>query len=299
MKQKTLNLGIVGISEGNGHPYSWAAIFNGYNSAEMERCGFPAIPRYLEKQRFPEDAIPEAKVTHVWTQDRRVSGHIAKAAKIKHVAEKMDDLLGVVDGILLARDDAKEHLRMALPFLQAGIPIYVDKPLALSVKEAEVMIRAQKYQGQLFSCSALRYAPEMLLTKDQIKNLGPILAVHAFVPKAWDTYAPHAIEPILQNLPERGEVVRAICSMAKDQKTLLLEFSGGVTAQIHSLGQATTPIQLTFFSKSHSETLTFRDSFWAFRAALHEFVQGILKGDVRISPSNMLEVVQVMELGHT
>ena len=25
----TLKLGIIGLSEGNGHPYSWSAIFNG------------------------------------------------------------------------------------------------------------------------------------------------------------------------------------------------------------------------------------------------------------------------------
>ena len=47
MKEK-LRLGIMGMSEGNGHPYSWSAIFNGYNSLEMEDCGFPVIPEYLK-----------------------------------------------------------------------------------------------------------------------------------------------------------------------------------------------------------------------------------------------------------
>ena len=54
---KPLKLGIIGLSEGNGHPYSWSAIFNGYDSTAMEECGFQAIPRYLEKQQFPKDAI--------------------------------------------------------------------------------------------------------------------------------------------------------------------------------------------------------------------------------------------------
>lgn len=298
VRRKILHLGVIGTSEGNGHPYSWAAIFNGYDAVAMEQCGFPVIPRYLEKQRFPEDCIPDAKVTHIWTQDRFVSKKIAKAAKILNVVEHMDDLIGPVDGILLARDDAKEHLRMALPFLQAGIPIYVDKPLALSLRDAEIMIQAQKYEGQLFSCSALRYAPEMLLTKNQMEKLGPILAVHAFVPKSWDTYAPHAIEPLLRNLPFRGEITRSRHFTAKDEATLFLEFSGGIAAQIHAMGQASSPIQLKFFSMHHSETLTFSDAFRAFRAALNDFVQGILNRDVRISPSSMLEVVRIMELGH-
>ena len=45
-----IKIGILGFTEGNGHPYSWSAMFNGYDPAEMETCGFPVIPRYLEKQ---------------------------------------------------------------------------------------------------------------------------------------------------------------------------------------------------------------------------------------------------------
>ena len=41
-----LRLGIIGISEGNGHPYSWSAIFNGYNHEYAQDCPFPVIPDY-------------------------------------------------------------------------------------------------------------------------------------------------------------------------------------------------------------------------------------------------------------
>ena len=44
---KELKIGIIGSSDGNGHPYSWSAIFNGYNKKIMEDCEFPAIPNYL------------------------------------------------------------------------------------------------------------------------------------------------------------------------------------------------------------------------------------------------------------
>ena len=41
---KKIKLGIIGMSDGNGHPYSWSAIFNGYNRDEMQKCTFPVIP---------------------------------------------------------------------------------------------------------------------------------------------------------------------------------------------------------------------------------------------------------------
>ena len=78
-----VKLGVIGLSEGNGHPYSWPAIINGYDPFYMKDCGFPVIPEYLEQQTFPQDKIPNAEVTHIWTQDLKLSEHIAKATYIK------------------------------------------------------------------------------------------------------------------------------------------------------------------------------------------------------------------------
>ena len=84
---KQLKLGIIGLSKGNGHPYSWSVIFNGYNPEVMKECPFPVIPEYLSKQKFPEDLIKEGHVTHIWTQDKSVSKHIAKASNIENIVD--------------------------------------------------------------------------------------------------------------------------------------------------------------------------------------------------------------------
>ena len=34
--KKEIKIGILGYTEGNGHPYSWSAMFNGYNKEVME-----------------------------------------------------------------------------------------------------------------------------------------------------------------------------------------------------------------------------------------------------------------------
>ena len=43
---KELNIGMIGISDGNGHPYSWSAIFNGYDYRIMKDCKYPSIVNY-------------------------------------------------------------------------------------------------------------------------------------------------------------------------------------------------------------------------------------------------------------
>ena len=47
-KPDDIRLAMLGMTEGNGHPYSWSAIFNGYDRDLMTReCPFAGIPQYL------------------------------------------------------------------------------------------------------------------------------------------------------------------------------------------------------------------------------------------------------------
>jgi len=294
---KPLKLGVIGLSPGNGHPYSWSAIFNGYDQATMENCGFSVIPRYLEKQQFPKDAIAEAKVTHVWAQDKGIASHIAKAALIEHVVEHYTDMIGQVDGVLLARDDAETHYEFAAPFLKAGIPIYIDKPLALSVADAKQLVDMQQYPGQLFSCSALRYAKEFKLSESELAQLGRLRHIHAKVPKDWDKYAVHAIEPLLLLANERGVIERTQVWRNKDATTLTVEYSRGLQALVSTIGSSNAPLTLRVMGDLGWKDLFFQDSYSAFKSALFEFVQGILHRDVRIDPEFMLEVVNLIESG--
>ena len=291
-----LNLGIIGGSRGNGHPYSWSAIFNGYDIAYMEKCGFPVIPRYLEERSFPDDSIHEAIVTHVWTQDLDLSRHIAKAAYIKNVVHDISDLIDSVDAILLARDDAELHLEMAAPFLEAGMPIYIDKPLALSITEAHQLMELQKYPGQIFSCSALRYAQELDIKKYKTE-IGELRSIHAVVPKDWDKYSIHAIEPLLLMIPDRGEIIKHMRWGTADRVLLNVEFESGVDVQIFSMGGANAPISFRIFGSEGWCDLVFSDAFAAFRAALNDFVSGVISKESRINPEEMTNAIQLLEMG--
>jgi len=292
-----LRLGVIGLSEGNGHPYSWSAIFNGYDPAAMENCGFPSIPRYLEKQKFPEDAIAGATVTHVWAQDREIAAHIAQASCIEHVTDRYTDMIGRVDGVLLARDDAETHFEFATPFLRAGLPVYIDKPLALSVAEAKRLLDAQQYAGQIFSCSALRYARELQLSAADRVQLGEVRHVHAVSPKGWDEYAAHVIEPVMALAGPGATVADAEVLRNGDSTTLSAQFSGGLHALISTLGSAHAPLGMRVMGDRGWMDLLFRDSFAAFKAALQEFVDGVVRREVRAAPEVLLEVVRLIEFG--
>jgi len=42
-----LKFGVIGMNEGNGHPYSFSAIFNGYDEDALEQCPFSSSKAYL------------------------------------------------------------------------------------------------------------------------------------------------------------------------------------------------------------------------------------------------------------
>ncbi len=297
MSTKQLRLGVIGMSPGNGHPYSWAAICNGYNESAMEKCGFTAIPKYLKEQNYPYDFINDAKVTHIWTQDYGLSKHIAEASNIDTCMQNFEDLIGVVDAVLLARDDAENHLRFAKPFLKAGIPIYIDKPLALSVNDAYKLLDLQSYSGQIFSCSALSYADELLLTSDELKTLGDIKTIIGFTPKGWDKYAIHAIEPMLQYISNEDEIINSSRWNANERTTLHIEFKSGIDAQISSFGECTLPIQLNLIGTQGYKGLEFSNPFQCFKKALQKFIMAASKKESELSTSKMLRVVSIIEKG--
>ena len=297
MTFEMLRLGLIGMSPGNGHPYSWSAICNGYDKVLIENCGFPVIPRYLEKQIYPNDFIRDAKVTHVWTQDKDLSDHIAKACNIGSSVVNFEDLIGSVDAILLARDDAENHLQFAKPFLEAGLPIYIDKPLALSLKRANELLDLQAYPGQIFSCSALSYAEELVPSSSDLASVGVIKSIIGFTPKDWDKYAVHVIEPLLRFLPDDDEVFKVSRWKVGARTTLHAQFSSGIDAQVTAFGVSNLPVTLKLIGEAGYVDLQFEDAFQCFKNALQDFIKSARDKKSRITSSRMLRVVSLIEKG--
>ncbi len=296
MKRK-LKLGIIGISPGNGHPYSWSAIFNGYNPKMMERCGFPVIPRYLEKQKFPRDKILNADITHIWTQNKEISKHIAATTNINYVADNFEDLIGKVDAILLARDDSENHLKFATPFLKAGLPIYIDKPLALSLKSAKKLLSLQKYSGQIFSCSALRFADELCLNQEKLDSIGQIKNINGYISKDWDKYSIHIIDPIMKLISKNDTIIRFQKWHNNDYSSLNLELSSNINVKLETYGSGIVPSGIKVIGDKGFVDLIFYDTFRAFKNTLNEFILGITSQSNRIDEEQMLKVISWIEVG--
>lgn len=293
----TIRLGVIGLSEGNGHPYSWSAIFNGYNENVMRECPFPAISEYLFKQKFPEDAISEGMVTHIWTQNNTLSKHIANATNIENVVDNYIDMIGNVDAILLARDDYEMHYEISEPFIKAGLPIYIDKPLTINRKKAEEIFSLEQYNGQIFTCSAIGYAKEFAISHTTLKSIGPLEYVDACVMKSWAKYSVHIIEPVINIIGDQGRLIDVSKSKSTDKSVVTVSWESGLKTTFTTLGDTKCPIKIRLFGKNGYKELLFEDTFYAFKKSLQTFINIIQKKERPLDKAKTLNIIDIIEKG--
>ena len=100
-----LKYGVIGISNGNGHPYSWSIACNGFSKNKINKIPFKRVRDYLPKYEINLCKIDSVEVTHVWTQNKKKSELIAKTCNIKNISKNISELASSVDAILLLRDE--------------------------------------------------------------------------------------------------------------------------------------------------------------------------------------------------
>ena len=117
----------------------------------------------------------------------RIPGYIEQMKEMGvKIASSIDEVLAEVDVVLLETNDGKPHLEQAIAVIDAGKPLFIDKPVAASLTDA---IAIYQYAGKkgvpVFTSSSLRYSKGAV----EIRN-GSIGKVHGA-----ETYSPAHLEP--------------------------------------------------------------------------------------------------------
>jgi predicted dehydrogenase len=113
-----------------------------------------------------------------------------------------EELIGRIDAVLISSLCGSAHLERARPFLEAGIPTFVDKPFACSVADADAIIGLARRTGTLLlHASALRFSSSVTQLRAQIERVGPLRGLISYGPAKRDPFNPglvhygiHAIE---------------------------------------------------------------------------------------------------------
>lgn len=287
-----LNFGIIGMNEGNGHPYSFAASFNGFNEKALENeCDFPIIIKYLKEHHRNQEFIPDARVSYVYTQDRALSERIARISNIPHVADSIDELVQNTDGIIFARDDMWNHWDMAGELFKSGKPIYMDKLLGHTEEDLKKFIRVIGDDYPLLTASSYQFAPNVVKAAAEMP-LDSLRLVRGISPVIWIRYAPHLLGALFRIC---GNDIVSVQNSGRDREdTVTLTYRSGLQAVMQIFEGVSLPLGLDFHFNSPQGPIevpytdpTLESYFLSIANMMKEFTNMVLTGKKTVSLDDM------------
>ncbi|NUQ64365.1 MAG: Gfo/Idh/MocA family oxidoreductase [Pirellulales bacterium] len=293
-----IRLAMLGMVDGNGHPYSWSAIINGdYDPQPILDGGYPGIIQYLSAQPKGALGIDGVKVTHVWCDDPADAARVAKAAKIANIVEKPEDVIGKVDAVVIPTDKGWEHLARAKPFIEAGMPLFIDKPLTDREDHLRQFVRWHR-QGKIFlSTSAMRYSREFALLRQRLSEVGQMRLLTITTHKSWERYGIHALEAVYPFLAPGGWL--SVSNTGSPEANIVhARHRDGVEIVLAAIQDLVGAFGILSVCGTHGYLSgRFSDSFHAFKKQLEVFVDYLRTGNPPFDFSQTVEQMKIIIAG--
>lgn len=165
-------VGMIGLD--TSHCIAFTKLLNDSN-ASPQFNGYKVVAAYPNGSKDIKSSV------------ERIAGYTQEIKQYGvEIVDSIEELLKKVDVVTLETNDGRLHLEQALPVIKAGKPMFIDKPIAASLKDAISIFEAsKKYNAPVFSSSSLRF---MQNVQDVVagEKIGKVLGA--------DTYSPAKFE---------------------------------------------------------------------------------------------------------
>lgn len=213
------------------------------------------------------------------------------------IVDSIEALCREVDAVLLESVDGRPHLAQARPVIQAGKRLFIDKPVAGSLRDAlEIYRLARAHQVPVFTSSAYRYYDSLVALKQTA--VGEIRGAVSYGPAHAEPHHPslfwygiHPTEALFAVLGPGCETV--VCTSTPDTDVVSGVWSGGRVGTLHALRRGAMPHKVVVFgTKAVAEQKAGNDSYAPLVAEIMKFFQ---TGVAPVSPEETLEIFAFME----
>ena len=278
-------LGIVDFDSSHCVEFTWRL-----NHARLDRDQFVDGARVVAACPGRSDMSPE-----------RIPGFLAELRDLGiEIVSQPEELIGRIDAVLVLSICGAAHLARVRPFLEAGIPAFVDKPFACSVSDATEMIQlANQHDVFLMSASGMRFADETLRLRAQHVQLGPLHGAVVYGPaKRADGnpglfhYGIHAVELLLEIMGTGCESV--MTTFADGAEVVTGRWSDGRIGSVRGNRHGSTAYGFVAFCERGvvPQAVSTR---YSYRNLLRAFVTSLDAKQPAVSHRSSLEVVQFIE----
>jgi predicted dehydrogenase len=214
------------------------------------------------------------------------------------IVDDIPTLCKKVDGILLESVDGRPHLEQVKPVLAAKKPVFIDKPLAASYKDAKEIARLAKEAGvPWFSSSSLRFWEETQRLKASPKA-GPVSGCDVYGPAPTEPHHPdlmwygiHAVETLYTLMGRGCESVTRVTTEGTD--VVVGKWKDGRLGVVRGIRQGKQDYGITLFGEKAVLRSESREE--GYRPLLVEIVKFFQTGVAPVNPEDTLEMFAFME----
>lgn len=219
-------IGIIGTE--NSHAMAFARYFN--DPAATGKAGHT-----------------DWRVSLVHGEDPATADAIVEALPGIARVERIEDMLGAVDAVMVTNRAGSKHAAAARPFIECGMPVFIDKPLTADYAEARELLALAEAKGSLVnSGSGLKYAWDIQLLANEAARLrgdgallGATLSFAADLESPYDGfyfYSPHLVEMALTVLG--GDIESVQATRSEQGVGVLLRYPDIVASLLFTRGSA-------------------------------------------------------------
>jgi predicted dehydrogenase len=279
-----LRLGIVGGLNAS-HSKAFCAILNGLDRGKTFPEGYPGF----QHERM------NARVTVVADEDREASALLAETFCLGEVFSDPEDLIGKVDGVLVCDDRSMKHAKKAEPFLRAGIPTFIDKPMGKDSPAAErIGALICETGAPCFSSSALRFARERDEAAEAVESLGEVKMMSLTCPGELVGYGIHVAEVAFSLL---GTEIESVSNQGQGPHNIVhARYRNGIDLLLQISEEYAHSFDMYIKGTAGTFQTRIADAQYFYSGMLAAFVEMVRTGEPPVSLDETLAVIQLLEL---
>jgi predicted dehydrogenase len=184
----------------------------------------------LPNERTGTFLYPGIRITAIYGHEKERTEQVAKDGAIEKIYENANDMIGNVDAVMVIFRHGSKHAKYTLPFIEAGIPVWVDKPFTSNIAEAEAIVEAAKRKNVLITGGSAVIHSHDVKTLAYIaqKDIGLDRVVAGYLNFPGDIhseydgiffYGPHSVEMMMTIF---GNDVKSVVSTVVNEKLVVV-----------------------------------------------------------------------------
>lgn len=174
------------------------------------------------------------------------------------IVDTIEELCSKVDAVLLESVDGRPKLEQIKPVLEAGKPVFIDKPMAGSLADAIAIARlAEEKKVPWFTSSSYRYYDSLLELKS--KDVGDILSAISYGPCTLEPHHPdlfwYGIHPTEALYAVLGVGCESVVRTASENTDVVTgQWSDGRVGTLYGIRGGASPHQVILFGTKAVES---------------------------------------------